>query len=201
MGFLEDPKVATPVPDLLGIKLEPRATATQLTAGVDQLDGALIDVNQAEKQGEVTREAKNAAIKGYDRKFLRIARVAESVFHFAGMHELATRVRPSTRRPGRRLAKEAGEKDAREPESRETDAQPADTRVDASGESDASDSAPSGTVTWSSPPKRPPPTPTRRVTRSETGTVKPGTRPVIEIRPPVLELQPQVDARARGQPP
>lgn len=128
---------------------------------------------------------------------------AESVFHFAGMHELATRVRPSTRHPGRRLAKEGGEMDAREPESRETDAQLADTQVDASGESDARDSATSGTVTWSSPPRQPPPTPTRRATSSETGPVKRGTNPVIEIeiRPPVLEIQPQADARARGQPP
>ena len=41
--------------------------------------------------------------------FLRVSRVAESLFHFAGMHELAKRVRPSTRRPGRRLADEGSE--------------------------------------------------------------------------------------------
>ncbi len=136
VGFLVDPKVATPAIDLLGVELDPRTTATQLTADADQLDGALVDVNEAEKQADVTRGAKNTAIEAYDRKFLRVARVAESVFHFAGMHALAMRVRPSTRRPGRRLADEGGETDAPETETdaRETETQP----VEASGESDAS---------------------------------------------------------------
>ncbi len=139
--FLEEPKVATPELDLLGIDLEPQATAAQLTADADELDGTLADVNQAEKQAEVTREAKNAAIKGYDRKFLRVARVAESVFHFAGLHELATRVRPSTRRPGRRLADEAGEPDAPETSAPETEApetgtSPVEATTDTTPESD-----------------------------------------------------------------
>ncbi len=48
------------------------------------------------------------------------------------MHELATRVRPSTRRPGRRLADESGETAAQE-----TETQPVEAQANASGESGA----------------------------------------------------------------
>ncbi len=138
-GFLHDPTVAAPELDLPGIELDPRAVATRLTADADELDGVLVDVNEAEKQADATREAKNAAISGYDRRFLRIARVAESIFHYVGMHELATRVRPSTRRPGRRLADEHGETDAAqlETDARETETQPAEAQADTTGDTDA----------------------------------------------------------------
>ena len=138
VGFLEDPKVATPALDMIGVDLDPPAIARQLADDADELDDVLIAVNKAEKQAQVTRQAKNVAIHGYDRKFLRIARMAESTFHFAGMHELATRVRPSTRRPGRRLADEGGEKAARETDARETEARPVEAQADASGEPDPS---------------------------------------------------------------
>ncbi len=127
VDFLQDPKVATPALDLVGVELDPPAIARQLAADADELDGVLVAVNEAEKQADGTRQAKNVAINGYDRKFLRIARMAESTFHFAGMHELATRVRPSTRRPGRRLADESGETAAQE-----TETQPVEA-ADASG--------------------------------------------------------------------
>ncbi len=103
-AFLAEPKVELPPLDVDGIAVDPPTTAVQLGAGADELDGVLVELNEAQKQADVTRQAKNDAISAYDRKFLRVARMAESLFHFAGMHELAKRVRPSTRRPGRRLA-------------------------------------------------------------------------------------------------
>lgn len=132
-GFLREPKVTTPELDLLGVKLDPRAMATQLAAGADELDGVLAHVNEAEKRADVTRAAKNAAIGAYDEKFLRVARVAESVFRFAGMPELAARVRPSTRRPGRRFADERGQADTAD-QPVEAHTRPVEERPDASGE-------------------------------------------------------------------
>ncbi len=126
VSFLEDPKVETPAHDMPGIELDPPTIAGQLSADADVLDGTLVEVNEAEKQADGTRQAKNEAIYAYDRKFLRVARVAESLFHFAGMHELAERVRPSTRRPGRRLAEENGEPNG------ETDTQAVEAQVDTS---------------------------------------------------------------------
>ncbi len=114
-GFLAQPRVELPRLDIAGITVDPPATAAQLAAGAGELDGALVDLDTALKLAEVTRAAKNDAIAAYDATFLRVARVAESLFHFAGLHELAKRVRPSTRRPGRRLA-EVGPK----PDSRDT---------------------------------------------------------------------------------
>ena len=114
VGFFRDPKVETPELDLDGVALDPPTMADQLASGADELDGVLVDINEAEKQADVTRQAKNDAITAYDRKFLRVARLAEALFHFAGMHELATRVRPSTRRPGRRRADEDSPTDSGE---------------------------------------------------------------------------------------
>ncbi len=133
VGFLEEPKVSTPALDLPGFEIDPRTVATELLADADELGGVLVEVNEAEKQADATREAKNAAISGYDRKFLRVAGVAESVFHYAGMHELATWVRPSTRRPGRRLADEGGATDALEAETGglETEIQPVEAPAEA----------------------------------------------------------------------
>jgi hypothetical protein len=141
VGFLEDPKVATPDLDVLGIEIDPATLATQLTADADVLDGVLDGLNRAQKQADVTREAKNVAIKAYDDKFMDVARVAESVFRFAGLYELAKRVRPSTRRPGRRLEEENGETDATDTQPIEADgqepvAQPAEPRPDASAQPD-----------------------------------------------------------------
>ncbi len=130
VNFLEDPKVEPPAHDLPGIELDPPTIAGQLSADADVLDGTLVEVNEAEKQADGTRQAKNEAITAYDRKFLRVARVAESLFHFAGMHELADRVRPSTRRPGRRLAEENGEPNG------EPDTQAVEAQADTASETD-----------------------------------------------------------------
>ncbi len=130
VNFLEDLKVEPPAHDVPGIELDPPTIAGQLSADADLLDGTLVEVNEAEKQADGTRQAKNEAITAYDRKFLRVARVAESLFHFAGMHELADRVRPSTRRPGRRLAEENGEPTG------EPDTQAVEAQADTAGEPD-----------------------------------------------------------------
>ena len=131
-GFLAKPRVELPRLDVAGITVNPRATAAQLAAGADELAGALADLGAALKLAEVTRAAKNDAIAAYDATFLRVAKVAESLFHFAGLHEQAKRVRPSTRRPGRRLA-EAGP----EPESGDTAARPPTAEISAEPEAGA----------------------------------------------------------------
>ena len=134
VGFLLDPKVETPEVDLEGIALDPPSMAAQLSSGADDLDRALVGVNEAEKRADVTRQGKNEAIAAYDDKFLRVARLAEALFHFAGLHELAERVRPSSRRPGRRVADEDSE----------TDSQAEEAQADAAREPDAGEPA-SGT--------------------------------------------------------
>ena len=108
-GFLAKPGVDLPRLDVAGITVDPSATAAHLASWADELDGVLVDLDAALKLAEVTRTAKNDALAAYDVTFLRVARMAESLFHFAGLHELAKRVRPSTRRPGRRRLDEGQE--------------------------------------------------------------------------------------------
>ena len=118
VAFFEKPSLELPPLEVDGIAVDPPTTAVQLAAGADELDGVLVELDRARKQADVTRLAKNDAIEGYDLKFLRVARVAESLFHFAGMPELAKRVRPSTRRPGRRLADDGSEPESGERQER-----------------------------------------------------------------------------------
>ncbi len=77
------------------------------------------EIDRARKEAEVTRKAKNDAIDQFDSVFLWVGRALESYFHLAGRHELAERVRPSTRRPGRRAADVDPESDSGEASSEE----------------------------------------------------------------------------------
>ncbi len=104
VDFLRQPKVERPSLDLAGFQIDLVATATQLGGEADELDGVLAHLERARKDADVTRQAKNDAIDRYDSIFLWVARALESYFHLAGMHELAERVRPSARRPGRQPA-------------------------------------------------------------------------------------------------
>ncbi len=57
-----------------------------------------------------SRKEKNRAIEAHKEIFLWVARGAESLFQLAGERELAERIRPSTRRPGRRAVEVADDK-------------------------------------------------------------------------------------------
>ena len=127
VDFFEAPKVPLAI-RLDGVQVDLPAVARQLSAGATGLQATITEVARAQKQAEETRLAKNDAIDEYDHVYLYVGRTLEGLFHLAGMHELAERVRPSTRRPGRREAddketSESGERAAgseTESSSRET---------------------------------------------------------------------------------
>ncbi len=114
VDFLKQPKVELPTLDLDGIQIDLVATATQLSGEADLLDQLLVELDRARKDAEVTRQAKNDAIDLFDDVLLWVGRALESYFHLAGMHDLAARVRPSARRPGRRAAEEDSGSDSEE---------------------------------------------------------------------------------------
>ncbi len=64
------------------------------------------DIERERKNAESTRMAKNEAIAEFDSHYRWVGCGLETYFHLAGMHELAAKVRPSARRPGRRAADE-----------------------------------------------------------------------------------------------
>ncbi len=105
VDFLAHPKVALPVVE--GFAVDHPGVAGRLASAADELGGVLTGFAEERKQAEATRLLKNEAIKTYDRAFLYIARTVEGLFHIAGLHDAAERVRPSIRRPGIRAADDA----------------------------------------------------------------------------------------------
>lgn len=105
VDFLENPKVELAAAE--GFEVDLEVVAGRLSSGANELRGVLTGIARAKKRAETTRLAKNQAIDGYDRRFLHIARTVEGLFHLAEMKEAAERVRPSTRRPGRRAAEDS----------------------------------------------------------------------------------------------
>ncbi len=132
VDFLGQPKVAQPTLDVDGVQFDLSAIATQLGGGADELEAVVDELERARKEAEVTRNAKNDAIDRYDSVFLWVGRTLESYFHLAGMHDLAERVRPSTRRPGRRAADETSEPDSGEETAEEATGEDAGEPVDTS---------------------------------------------------------------------
>ena len=110
--FLQEPKVEGLTVELAGVSVDLPTMGSQLTSDADDLEGVLTELDRERKKAETTRKAKNDAIAEFDRRYLWVGRALETYFHLAGMHELAERVRPSTRRPGRRAADEDVDPDA-----------------------------------------------------------------------------------------
>lgn len=122
---LNQPKVELPSIDLDGIQVELAPIGTQLGAEAGELEDVLVDIDRERKNAQTTRKAKNDAIAEFDRMYLWVGRALETYFNLAGMHELAARVRPSIKRPGRRDVEESSEQGSGEAQGKE-DTPPAD---------------------------------------------------------------------------
>lgn len=98
---LRDPDVALPAPRRKSSKLDRAALASELDALLPLLVAALADVTREKREAEASFVAKQRAIEAYDVTFSEVATLASATFRAAGLAELASRVRPSSRRPGR----------------------------------------------------------------------------------------------------
>ena len=94
------PDVALPASRYENLDLDLTALSDGMRPLVVRLGEALEEVGREERQSEAMKLAKDSALKAYDRKFLWVARTAESLFYLADMPEVAKRVRPSLRRRG-----------------------------------------------------------------------------------------------------
>lgn len=108
-----------------------RAQASEVASAADELRRVLWRINGAQRDldREVTTKAKTQ--EEYDVLFLHTARTFEAFCRLAGERELADRVRPSIRRPGRTK---------RDPETEDAPSEEQETRGEETGSEDASSS-------------------------------------------------------------
>lgn len=93
--------VALPAPRIAGATVDTAALGAELQKLRDELDARLTAVAQEAREAQATQVAKNRAMEAYDRVFAGVATAMNGMLQLAGEHELASRVRPSRRRPGR----------------------------------------------------------------------------------------------------
>lgn len=70
---------------------------------VGELEKVLSEVAADVRQDQVTQQDKNRAVEAYDRAFKATTTLLAGVFAAVGRDDLAARVKPSARRPGRTL--------------------------------------------------------------------------------------------------
>jgi hypothetical protein len=103
---LQDAKRKLPKPRRAGNKLDRAAYVEELTAELPPLQKALAKVANEDREKEATQRAKDQAFATNDRTFTRGAALLASLAAAAGLDDLADKVRPSGRRPGRTAAED-----------------------------------------------------------------------------------------------
>jgi hypothetical protein len=98
---LKDPEIKLPKPKRAGLKIDLAAFADDLAAELPVLQKALAKVATEEREKEATQRAKNEAMAKSDATFTSGASFLAMSCQVAGLSELAAKVRPSGRRPGR----------------------------------------------------------------------------------------------------
>lgn len=97
---LQDPERTWPAPARKGVKIDPAEWADEIEAWSARLEKALKDVARETREAQAALDLKNRAMAANDVTFTRVARFLSAVFFLVGDDKLATKVRPSVRRPG-----------------------------------------------------------------------------------------------------
>lgn len=112
--------VALPKPRVKGSGINAKETAKEMEGLREGLAASLKDVAREERELEQTQVKKHAAIGEYDEAFSSVASMLTTFLEVAGEQKLASRVRPSKRRPGQ-TAEEAGDDKGAKDENSEED--------------------------------------------------------------------------------
>lgn len=98
---LKDPEIKLPKPKRAGLKIDQVAFADELAAELPMLQKALAKVATEDREKEATQRAKNEAMAKSDATFTSGASFLAVSCQVAGLSDIAAKVRPSGRRPGR----------------------------------------------------------------------------------------------------
>lgn len=98
---LRDTSIKLPKPKRAGMKVERAAFADEIDADLPALTKALGRVATEDREKEATQRAKNATMEKNDATFSGVAGWLTAGCTFAGLDDLADKLRPSGRRPGR----------------------------------------------------------------------------------------------------
>ncbi len=90
----------TPEPVKVGLAMDLGAWKKPLATGLEELAHAIQAVSDDKRDADQTLVDKREAMGRYDRTFSTTANLISHMLRAAGEVELATRVRPSTRKPG-----------------------------------------------------------------------------------------------------
>lgn len=89
-----------PTPKSAHLSLDAESLATSVESQVFTLEAALGAVSQEAREAQLTLVAKQRAMSEFDPVFRAVATTLEGLFSYAGLPELAARVRPSRRSAG-----------------------------------------------------------------------------------------------------
>ncbi|MCP3957648.1 MAG: hypothetical protein GY719_07315 [bacterium] len=137
---LRQPDLEFPAARFDGTRLEPSQLLQVLepySVSMHDVQGAL---GKVASELNASRKEKNRAMASHKITFKWVARTAESLFELAGEHELAERIRPSARRPGRRAVEVANEGES-ESASQDGDGQDGDVPASSAPAQDTAESA------------------------------------------------------------
>ncbi len=95
------PRLRDRAPVTLALRFDPAVYEAALAPAIAALRASLDEVRREAREAEATHTAKQRALATYDERFAAAASALTGLFHLAGEHALAERVRPSARRPGR----------------------------------------------------------------------------------------------------
>lgn len=92
--------VELPKPRVKGSGLNVKEAAKEIEELRETLSAALKDVAREAREAEQTQVKKQASMDSYDKMFSSVASLTSTLLEVAGESKLASRVRPSKRRPG-----------------------------------------------------------------------------------------------------